>query len=173
MGLIHLYCGDGNGKTTAALGLALRAQGAGFYVIIAQFLKSQPSGELKALALLPPVTVLRSAREFGFTWTLSDEERMILREDQEQLFRCAVSACPKEKRVLLVLDEVVSAQTYGYLAQGRLEAYVSKLPENIEAVLTGRDPSAALVTMSDYVTEMKKIKHPFDRGVPARDGIEF
>ena len=54
-----------------------------------------------------------------------------------------------------------------------MEAYVSKLPENIEAVLTGRDPSAALVTMSDYVTEMKKIKHPFDRGVPARDGIEF
>lgn len=173
MGLIHLYCGDGKGKTTAAFGLALRAQGAGFHVIVAQFLKTAPSGEVTALAGLPRVTVLRGTRDFGFTWTLSDEDRAALRAEQDVLLQRAFASCPREGRVLLVLDEAVGADAYGYLDGARLRAYLEALPENVEAVLTGRDPAPDLLERADYVTEMKKVRHPFDRGIQAREGIEL
>lgn len=172
MGLIHCYYGDGKGKTTAALGLALRAQGAGFHVVLAQFLKTMPTGELHALALLPRVTVLRGTHAFGFTWTLSDTDRMTLRDEQNALFLRAVEACSQENRTLLILDEAISADTYGYLDPALLRTYVSALPEHVELVLTGRDPAEDLLKLADYATEMRKIRHPFDRGVSARDGIE-
>lgn len=172
MGLMHLYCGDGKGKTTAAFGLALRAQGAGFCVVIAQFLKTEPTGEVTALAGLPRVTLLRIEESFGFTWTLSNEEREALRKAQDALFRRALEACPKEGNVLLVLDEAVGADRYGYLDPAPLRAYLQALPENVEVVLTGRDPTPDLLAMADYVTEMKKLRHPFDRGITARTGIE-
>ena len=172
MGLIHLYCGDGKGKTTAAFGLALRAQGAGFRVVIAQFLKTEPTGEVTALRNLPRVTLLRAERRFGFTWTLSPEEQQALRREQNALFSRAIAACPQEGSVLLVLDEVVGTDRYGYLDPAPLRTFLRAVPETVEVVLTGRDPAPDILELADYVTEMKKIRHPFDRGIPARDGIE-
>ena len=81
MALMHLYHGDGKGKTTAALGLALRAAGAGYRVVLAQFFKTMPSSELKSLAQIPQVTVIRGKRDFGFTWTLSEAEQAELRHE--------------------------------------------------------------------------------------------
>ncbi len=170
--MIHLYYGDGKGKTTAALGLALRAYGAGFTVILAQFLKTMPSSELSALAFLPGVTVLRSNGDFGFTWTLSDAEQTALREEQNALLQRAVAACPETEKTLLVLDEAVGAYTYGYLDHAPLLSCLESLPPQVEVVLTGRDPAPELLERADYVTEMKKIRHPFDQGIVSRRGIE-
>ena len=163
--MIHLYCGDGKGKTTAALGLALRAYGAGFAVVVAQFLKTMPSGELTALAALPGVQVIRGTRDFGFTWTLSEADRAALRAEQDAILQRALAACPASGETLLVLDEAVGAYTYGYLDHAPLLAYLEAVPKHVEVVLTGRDPAPELLARADYVTEMKKVRHPFDRGV--------
>lgn len=170
--MIHLYCGDGKGKTTAAMGLALRAYGAGFTVVIAQFLKTMPSSEFLALAAFPDVQVIRGMRNFGFTWTLSEAEQDALRAEQNIVLQRALAACSEGKNTLLVLDEVVGAYVYGYLDHEPLMAYLKAVPEYVEVVLTGRDPTPELLTIADYVTEMKKIRHPFDRGVMSRQGIE-
>lgn len=172
MALMHLYHGDGKGKTTAALGLALRAAGAGYRVVLAQFFKTMLSSELKSLAQIPQVTVIRGERDFGFTWTLSEAEQAELREAQNEILRRAIEAAGTGEQTLLVLDEAVSAYTYHYLDRQPLLDYLRGRPENVEVVLTGRNPEPELLELADYITEMKKIRHPFDRGIAARTGIE-
>ena len=141
--------------------------------MIAQFFKTLPSSELHSLALLPRVTVLRCEEDFGFTWTLSQTEQQALRAAQDALLQRALTAVNAESGpTLLVLDEAISACTYHYLDPAPLLQYLKALPEQVEAVLTGRNPGPELLELADYVTEMKKVRHPFDRGIAARRGIE-
>ena len=170
-GLIHIYCGDGKGKTTAALGLALRAAGSGKRVLLLQFFKDGKSAEFAALAHVPGIEVVRQTRTFGFSWTLTEQER-------EEAHSCYSALMENAFRQgadfdLLVLDEAMSACTTGMVDEARLLELLDEKPEELEVVLTGRNPSQALLDAADYVTEMKKIKHPFDRGVAARPGIEY
>ena len=171
-GLIHIYCGDGKGKTTAAMGLAVRAAGAGRRVLILQFLKDGASAEFASLAHVPGIEVVPQTRRFGFSWTLSQEERAEALAYYtgllEETFTRAAGGID-----LLVLDEAVGTVSAGLLDGERLLALLGTKPPALEVVLTGRDPSRALLDAADYVTEMKKIKHPFDQGVPARRGVEF
>ena len=170
-GLIHLYCGEGKGKTTAAMGLALRAAGAGKRVLVLQFFKDGSSSEVRALSRFDNVDVIEHSRQFGFFWTLSDAEKEEARVYYTGLLEEVMAKSGAYD--LLVLDEAMSACTNRVIDEGRLLALLADKPEGLEVVLTGRDPSQAMIDRADYVTEMRKIKHPFDRGVPARRGVEF
>ena len=170
-GLIHIYCGDGKGKTTAAMGLALRFAGAGRRVLVLQFFKDGNSSEVKALRNFDTVDVVEQTRHFGFSWTLSEEELREAKAYYSGLLEDTVARSGKYD--LLVLDEAMSACTTGMIQEERLLELLHEKPDALEVVMTGRNPSQALMDRADYVTEMRKVKHPFDRGIPARMGVEF
>lgn len=170
-GLIHIYCGDGKGKTTAALGLALRAAGSGKRVLLLQFFKDGKSSEFSALSHVPGIETVPQTRTFGFSWTLSEAEKAEARTYYSALLEDAFARSADDG--LLVLDEAMSACTTGMIDEGRLLRLLAEKPEELEVVLTGRNPPEALLDAADYVTEMKKIKHPYERGVAARKGIEY
>ena len=172
MGLIHLYCGDGKGKTTASIGLAVRCAGAGGRVIFTQFFKDGSSSELRILETLPGVRVLICPRKYGFFKRMSEEQKAAAREDFTALLRDALSAA-REGAELLVLDEAVSACNHGVIPEAELLDFLRHKPAELEVVLTGRNPSEALMAQADYITEMVKRRHPFDQGIAARKGIEY
>lgn len=285
-GLVHIYCGDGKGKTTAALGLALRAAGNGVPVVIARFLKNDGSGEVGILENVPGVYLFHCERQFGFTWTMSEEQKAEAEEYFTGLFERAwemgcktaresvegagkadgcmagenwgsdsvsdgssrrdsgvcgtgssvsgspvsgspisgppasgspvsgpptsgfpvsgsptsgslvsgspvsgslvsgspvsvpsasvpLTSPPCEIRALLVLDEIMAAVNSGFVANERLLAALDHRPDGLEVVLTGRGPSEELLSRADYVTEMRAVKHPYEKGVGARKGVEY
>lgn len=171
-GLIHLYCGDGKGKTTAATGLALRAAGAGRRVLFVQFFKDGSSSEVKALRSVPGVAVRICPVQHGFFRDMDDETRRRAVADFTALFEAAAAEAA-ENADLLVLDEAVSACNHGMIPKDALLRFLREKPEGLEVVLTGRDPAPELLELADYVTEMRKIRHPYDRGIRARKGVEF
>lgn len=260
-GLVHIYCGDGKGKTTAALGLALRAAGNGIPVVIARFLKNDGSGEVGILENVPGVYLFHCERQFGFTWTMSEEQKAEAGEYFTGLFERAwemgcktvresvegagkaggcmagekrgsdsassgssrrdtgvcdtgasisespvsgapvsgspvfgspvsgppasgspvsvppasapLTSSPCEIRALLVLDEIMAAVNSGFVANESLLAALDHRPDGLEVVLTGRGPSKELLSRADYVTEMRAVKHPYEKGVGARKGVEY
>lgn len=170
-GLIHLYCGDGKGKTTAALGLALRAAGAGKQVVFTQFFKDGSSSEMEPLAALPGVRVFHADTVRGFYRNMTPSQREQAGKDYTALFRQVTQAAREAD--LLILDEIVSACNRGVVPEKLVTDFLREKPDRLEVVLTGRNPSSALLELADYVTEMRKLRHPFDRGIGARKGIEF
>lgn len=170
-GLIHLYCGDGKGKTTAALGLALRAAGAGKQVVFTQFFKDGSSSEIGPLAALPGVRVFHADTVRGFYRNMTPTQREQAGKDYTALFRQVTQAA--QEADLLILDEIVSACNRGVVPEKLVTDFLREKPAWLEVVLTGRNPSAALLELADYITEMRKLRHPFDRGIGARKGIEF
>lgn len=169
-GLIHLYCGDGKGKTTAAVGLAVRASGAGKRVIFTQFFKDGSSSEVEALKTLPGVRTIHAQTVKGFYRSMTPEQREQAREDYTALFRQVAAGKDAD---LLILDEIVSACNRGVVPETLVTDFLRSKPSGLEVVLTGRNPSPALMELADYITEMRKLRHPYDRGVAARRGIEF
>lgn len=171
-GLIHIYCGSGKGKTTCGMGLCVRAAGAGMKVLIYQFMKDNSTSERKVLAHVPGITLADGpAREkFSFRMTKEEKEerRIYYKEKLHELFRIA----GEESYDLLFLDEVIYTIGAGLLGEEELLDCLDRKPERLEVVLTGQGPSERLIGKADYVTEMKKVKHPYDRGISARPGIE-
>ena len=172
-GLIHIYCGDGKGKTTAAVGLAVRAAGAGKKVLIARFLKNNRSAELASLEKIPGITVLPIEKEFGFIRREDNPVRQEAAKYYSTYFETAVRKAEQEGFDLLVLDEINAAVKLRIVEKDRLEEFLEKRPESLEVVLTGRDPAPEICSLADYISEIKKIKHPFDEGIRARSGIEY
>ena len=171
-GLVQLYYGDGKGKTTAVFGLAFRCAGWGRRVVIAQFLKSSPCGELTAAERFPTLTVLRSKGIHKFTFQMNDDEKAETAENCLSLFRQAVELARQEQARLLVLDEVIDA-TYGFLPMEELCAFLDGRPEGMEVAITGHSLPPQLAERADYISHVVKEKHPYDRGVMARKEIEF
>ena len=167
-GLIHLYCGDGKGKTTAAVGLSVRAAGAGKRVLFAQFLKDGSSSELNILRALQNVEVACCEQNFGFFRSMDEQTKAAARLTYSALLRKSADGVD-----LLVLDEAVAACNHGLIEEATLIDFLRRRLETLEVVLTGRNPSQHLLDAADYVTEMRKCKHPFDRGIAARRGVEF
>ena len=175
-GLIHIYTGDGKGKTTAATGLAVRAAGHGIKVLFVQFFKedSAPSGEKTFFTerARDTVTVLRSnCKHPFFTGTRTDQDAVAaaIRGTFEEV-RGAVAGGGFG---LLVLDEIMAVLRGGWVGLDEFIDFLETRPEGLELALTGRDAPAEIVRLADYVTEMLKIKHPFDEGIPARKGFDF
>ena len=170
-GLVQVYTGDGKGKTTAAVGLAVRAVGAGLTVAFVQFVKggtrSSELGVLEGLGVHVERPATRSTGLLGPG--LDDEDRRAAAEAWDIAARLVASG---EYR-LVILDEINVAMRYGLVDEAEALAAIAGRPTGIEVVLTGRGASEALLGMADLVTEMVPRKHPFDRGVPARFGIEY
>lgn len=171
-GLIHLYYGDGKGKTTAALGLATRAAGSGMRVVILQFLKKQETGELAVLRRIPGITVLRGKEGAGFSFTMTEEEKIRTREIHDENMTLAKELAEKGDCDLLILDEAIGACARNLLDSRQMEDFLRNKPQQLEVVLTGRNPAQWMLDCADYASEIRKVKHPFDRGIPARSGIE-
>ena len=172
-GLIHLYFGDGKGKTSAAMGLAARAAGNSMKVLIAQFFKSSQSGEIALLKELSGVQVLLGKKSKKFVWNMSVDELAQCREEQETLLLQAWDTAIKEACDLLILDEGLDVVNFGFVSEQTFLAMLSQKPLGLEVVLTGHQQNDALIEAADYVTEIRKVKHPFDSGVKQRRGVEF
>lgn len=169
----HIYMGDGKGKTTAAVGLAVRCAGSGRRVLFSQFLKPATSGELEALQDIESIQLLLCPAEFGFTWNMSEEDRTDARAVYERYLWDITRVVLQGDFRLLIMDEIIGACSSGLVDEDYLLECLEQFPDDMEIVMTGREPSEALLAMADYITEMKKIRHPFDKGVKARKGIEF
>lgn len=171
-GLIHIYCGDGKGKTTAAVGMAVRCAGRGNKVLLVQFLKSRDSGELYSLAKLPDIEVMRGKESKKFTFQMNEEEKHALLIEHNKMFEQVLAKIKNGGYSLLILDEVMGALNAKVFETPKLIEFLRHKPENLEVVLTGRNPAPELVEIADYVSEMRKVKHPMDKGIMAREGIE-
>ncbi len=168
-GLIHIYTGDGKGKTTAAVGLACRAAGAGQKVLIVQFLKGSDTAELASLKLLN-IRVERGDVK-KFIPYMTPDELTDCKAQQEECFKTAKDNM--EKYDLVVLDEIIGAVSMNMIELEALIELINSKPETTELVMTGRDAQKELVELADYVSEIKCIKHPYEKGVKARKGIEY
>lgn len=169
-GCVHIYCGDGKGKTTCVMGLCVRAAGAGKKVLLHQFLKDNTSSERTIIDKLPGVTVMPGAKMDKFTFQMNEEELQALRESNDaNLARLCDMAKDYD---MLILDESVYAMDMGLLSEEKLIGWLEKKPEHLEVVMSGRNPSDRLKEHADYISEIKKIKHPFDQGLSSRIGIE-
>ncbi len=169
--MLHLYCGDGKGKTTAALGLILRHIGAGGTAALVQFLKSGETGELSALQALG-VPIYRNDFPHGFAPQMDEATRERVIRSQNENLHLALELVRKGKVSLLVLDEAIAADNLALLNRESLRTLLDEC-NGIEVVLTGRNPAADLIERADYVTDMRLVKHPFTRGVCARRGVEY
>ena len=173
-GLIHIYCGDGKGKTTAAMGLAIRAAGREKKVFITQFLKSGKSGELVSLDKLKDyVTFLPGKPVNKFIWNMNDEEKMEAKREHTARFKEIKDIIKNEDYDLLILDEIIATINNGFIELNEVIDFLKNKPETLEVVMTGRDPKEELIELANYVTEMQCIKHPFKEGIPSRVGIEL
>lgn len=172
-GLIHIYCGDGKGKTTAAVGLAARAWGRGKRVLFVQFLKSEDSGEREALRALNGLILTECPQRIKFTFAMSPEEMRQCRADSAKLLEGAFHRAEQEKCDLLILDELFGALSAGAVEKKQALSLLKAKPDGLEVALTGRDPDPEFLELADYVSEICKRKHPFDREIPAREGIEY
>lgn len=190
--MIQIYHGDGKGKTTAAAGLAVRAAGSGLPVLFVQFLKDDTSGEIAMLRKLG-IQALHPSVFYGFVSRMNERELAETRDDCVDLLQrvCTwikshispteaganeISRELTEAKVpqaVVVLDEILHAVNYDLVSQAALLELLQAYRTEVEFILTGRNPSTELLELADYVTEMKKQKHPFDKGVFARKGIEL
>ena len=170
--MIHVYTGDGKGKTTAATGLAARALGHGMNVVFVQFLKGGETGEVGSLEDLG-AEVIRPRRRHGFWWTLSDSEKDTVRREHDRLIRTALEICRSGRPpALLVLDEFTYVYNGGMADPGLCRELLRAAGGKTELVITGRDPGP-LAELADYLTEMKAVRHPFAHGTAARKGVEY
>jgi len=176
-GLVHVYTGEGKGKTSAALGLALRAAGHGLHTYMGQFMKGQEYGELRAAQRLgideqgrPFLTMV----QFGKPTFLHVEEAS--QEDVEMAragLAAARAAMCSGQYEIVVLDEVNVALYFELLTVEEVLAFLEQKPPEVELVLTGRRVPEAIADRADYVTRMEEVKHPYAKGIEARKGIEF
>lgn len=172
-GLIHIYCGDGKGKTTSATGLAVRAAGCGMKVLFARFLKDETSGELRILDQIPEIEVLHLHKSYGFYWTLSDREKDEVRIMYVRLWEQICVKVLTDSFDMLVMDEFMPAYQYEMIPHKEAVDFLRHKPEKLEVVLTGQNPSDEILELADYVSDIHKVRHPFDKSIGARRGIEY
>jgi cob(I)alamin adenosyltransferase len=170
-GLVQIFTGDGKGKTSAALGSIIRALGHGLRVFVIFFMKGEyPYGERNILSKLPDVTVVSfGSEEFVYPADIKTEQIA----QAAQALNAAREAMLSGKYDLLILDEVLVAAAFKLVDVNDVARLIQDKPKKVELILTGRKADPKLVQMADLVTEMVKIKHPFDQGISSRKGFEF
>jgi cob(I)alamin adenosyltransferase len=171
-GLVSVFTGDGRGKTSAAVGTAVRAAGYGLKVLMVFFMKGPDytHGEVNALNYFPGITV-RSFGERG--WSKPGQDNTAHRLKAEEAIEFASASMRSHKYDVVVLDEVISAVAFGLLPVGAMTRFIAEKPAGMELILTGRDAPSEIIEKADLVTEMRNVKHPFDKGIPARAGIDY
>ena len=171
-GLLQVYTGDGKGKTTAAFGLAFRAYGRGFKVAVVQFMKTWVTGEVQLAETLENFHIKRIDTSPKFTWEMNEAELDELRLEIRKGFDYVRNLVKENKYDLLVLDEINHIIIKEFVSKEEILEFIDSKPDTLEIVMTGRNAPDWLMEKADLVTEMKCIKHPFEKGIPARVGIE-
>jgi cob(I)alamin adenosyltransferase len=173
-GYVQVYTGNGKGKTTAAVGQAVRSAGNGLKVYMLQFLKTDPTGELEIAKLIGDnFQVFRFESKKGFFWTLNDEEKAILKKEVNNAYNFAMEVIKSDSCDVLILDEVMGVLSNKLLEEGQIIELIENKPINMELILTGRNVPDSIKDKADLVTEMKEIKHYMEKGVYSREGIEY
>lgn len=167
--MIHIYCGDGKGKTTSATGLAVRSAGAGMKVYFARLMKGNFSSELKILESVPEITVRSCDRNYGFYKNMSQSDKAMITECHNKMLSDAFASGAD----VIILDEFFSAYNYALLDTVLADSLIMNNNPNTELVLTGRNPSGIFMDIADYISEIKAVRHPYSRGIKARRGIEY
>jgi len=171
-GLVHIYHGDGKGKTTCGMGLCVRAAGAGKKVLIYQFLKNSHSSELAVLKNIPGVTVMEGKEDAKFTFCMTDEEKAECKKYYTEKFREICQKVVAGDYDVLYLDEILHVINKGMIEEDDVLAFLDTRPEKLEVIMNGYYPGEKLREAADYISFIQKEKHPFDKGIPARVGIE-
>ena len=171
-GLLHIYYGDGKGKTTSAIGLGVRASGHNMRVLLVQFLKNSNTGEINTLKEISNFEIyIAECKKFFFQMNKQEsEDYKVLCND---IFTVAKNRCMSGEVDLVIFDEICDALNMNILSPDNVLDFLKRRPENLEVVFTGRKPEKQFLEMADYVTECCMIKHPFSKGVAARKGIEM
>ena len=164
--MIHVITGDGKGKTSSAVGMVVRAAGHGYPVLFIQFLKDNSSGEIAVIRSIPGIDVFHSSVNHGFLFQMTEEQKAETGRECERMLDIALES----DAFLIALDEVLHVLNAELIAREKLEKVLEK---TCEIVLTGYDSPNWLMEKADYVSNIQKIKHPFDRGTQSRIGIEF
>ncbi len=175
-GLVQVYIGDGKGKSTAAFGLALRCYGCGGKALVLQFLKTWASGEVEAIQQFkdPRLQVLRFESEHDLVFDDPTELDMkYLKRDIQKAYLYALDAASAGVWDVLILDEILWALHFGFLSLENILALIQQKSSATELVLTGRNAPDEVLALADYITVMQAKKHPYEKGVDARRGIEF
>lgn len=172
-GLVHVYTGSGKGKTTASLGVALRALGWGAKVCMVQFIKGYSEiGEAKIALEFPGRFVIK---QFAVDLVRHINEKKVheTREAVKSAMQYAVQVVSSGDFDLVILDEINNALHYGLIKTSEVLELIKKKPSHVELILTGRNAPAEIIEAADYVTEMKLIKHPYEKGIQARKIIDY
>jgi cob(I)alamin adenosyltransferase len=164
--MVHLYYGDGKGKTTAAIGMCIRAAGHGLPVLFVQFLKNDKSGEVSILQNIHNIKTLHNPCDFGFVFQMTERQREKTACEFDRMLENAIDS----NAFLIVLDEVLHALNAGLIEKPKLEKVLEKKGD---IVLTGNEAPQWIIDKSDYISRIEKIKHPYDLGEKARIGIEY
>lgn len=173
-GLIQVYCGNGKGKTTATIGLGIRALGNNMKVIMIQFLKNNDTGECRLLKQLEPsFKVFHFEKNRDFTWNLNEEEKKELKQEVGMALKFAKKVMDTGECDILILDEILAAIQTGFVEVESLVELIDAKPDVMELVLTGRVVPEEIINKVDYISRIDAQKHPMDKGIPARAGIEF
>ena len=170
-GYVQIYTGNGKGKTTAALGLAIRAAGHGWKTYIGQFLKGQDYGELEGIKPFSGQITIEQFGRKGFYHVTKDPDQEDIQRAKKGLEKCRKAMLSSVYR-LIVLDEINVAVYFNLLTEEDVLKLIAKKPKNIELILTGRYAPPSFIEKADLVTEMKEVKHYYKQGVQARQGIE-
>lgn len=171
-GCVHIYCGDGKGKTTTGMGLCTRAAGYGYKVLIYQFMKNNRTSERKILEQVPNITFVDGLETEKFSFCMTEEEKEERRAYYLEQFRFITEKAENEGYQVLFMDELIYTIRAGLFEEKVLVDYLKRKPEHLEIILTGQNPGQELLKLADYVSEIRKMKHPYDRGLKSRMGIE-
>ncbi len=171
--MIHVYYGDGKGKTTAAVGIAARAAGSKMKVLFVQFLKTEFSGERHTLSHTENVSLTFCPLELKFTFDMDEKEKQHAAKVFKGVFDRSVTTALTERYDMVVLDEIFDVINCEMVSEGEVFEFITNAPKSMEIVMTGHNPPERFIEVADYVTEFRKIKHPYDKGITGRIGIEF
>ena len=171
--MLHIYYGNGKGKTTAAVGLAVRAAGAGMKVGFFQFLKNGSSSEIAVLKKLDSIEVFCCDKCNKFTFSMNEQELDEITQQHTEMLKKAVELLNNDEIQLLVLDEFLDAYNKKLIDMEFADYFIDNTVNKGEIVMTGRTPTERLRETADYLTEMTALKHPYTMGISARKGIEY
>ncbi len=170
---VHLYYGDGKGKTCSATGRAIRMLGNGGKVCYTQFLKDGSSNEIGIIKSIPGVDYLCVGDNYGFTWLMDEREKAIATAQYTQLLDLAVEKATSGNVEMLVLDEVLDLIVSDLVSEEYIIRCINNIKGKAEIIITGHTASENVMALADYITLFNNVKHPYDEGVPARRGIEY
>jgi ATP:corrinoid adenosyltransferase len=172
MGLVHIYYGEGKGKTSIGMGMSIRAAGYGLKVLIYQFMKDNSSSEREGIKHVPGVLLKAGLNEEKFSFQMSEDEKIKRRIFYNSKLDEILVQVEQEKVDVLFLDEIIYTVRAGLLEESSVITFLKNKPVSLEVILTGNGDITKLIEYADYISEIKKIKHPYDKGTKARRGIE-